>query len=450
MEKKIPFFQILAIGFMLFAMFLGAGNVIFAPVLGQLAGDNTPIAMLGFLITGVGLVLLAIIALNKNGGKVENLASKVSDKFSIIFSILLFLSLGPFYVIPRTTSVVYEISLKQLLPEDTNHRVAILLFSIVFMTITIFLSWQTSKFVDRLGKVITPIFLILLIIFVGKSILTPMGGMNEPVIGGGYESTSSAFLKGFTQGYFTMDVLAAFVFGGIFIKSINALNIKKEKDVQSVFFKAGFITLVGLIALQLSMAWIGLSSVDSIGYRENGGEVIALSALALFGEIGIYIIGTVIFLTGVTTNVACLAAVSEYFEQLQPNIDYRKWLLIYGVLGILFTNFGLNSVLSMAAPILMLLYPIAIALIVLVFLEDKIGYHKTVYRGTIIAVGIIAILDALKEANILVDQINNVFGFIPLFESGAGWILPGIIGGIIGYIIAKKTNSNDELSAKTN
>lgn len=104
----------------------------------------------------------------------------------------------------------------------------------------------------------------------------------------------------------------------------------------------------------------------------------------------------------------------------------------------------------MAAPILMLLYPIAIALIVLVFLEDKIGYHKPVYRGAIIAVGIIAILDALKEANILVDQINNIFGFIPLFESGAGWILPGIIGGIIGYIIAKKTNSKNELSAKTN
>src|SRR5699024_329191 len=146
-----------------FAMFLGAGNVIFAPVLGHLAGNNSPIAMLGFLFTGVGLVLLVIIALNKSGWKVENLASKGSDNFSGILSILLFLSLGPFYVIPRTTSVVYEISLKQLLPEDTNHRVAILLFSIVFMTITIFLSWQTSKFVDRSGKVITPIFLILLI-----------------------------------------------------------------------------------------------------------------------------------------------------------------------------------------------------------------------------------------------------------------------------------------------
>ena len=133
MEKKLSFFQIVAIGFMLFAMFLGAGNVIFAPVLGQQAGTNTPIAMAGFLVTGVGLVLLAIIALTKGGGTVEKLASRVSPKFAVVFSVLLFLTLGPIYVIPRTTSVVYEIAIKQLIADSSQIGLFLLKFSFYYL-----------------------------------------------------------------------------------------------------------------------------------------------------------------------------------------------------------------------------------------------------------------------------------------------------------------------------
>lgn len=449
MTQKLSFVQILLIGFMLFAMFLGAGNVIFAPMVGQQAGTNTPIAMAGFLITGVGLVLLAIMALNKGGGTVEKLADRVSKKFSLVFCILLFLALGPFYVIPRTTSVVYEISLKQLFASDANHILFLLIFSVLFTALTIYLSWETSKFVDRLGKLITPVFTVLLIIIVTKSIITPMGSMNAPVEGAGYETTSAAFLKGFTQGYYTMDVLAAFVFGGIFIKSIQSLNLKTQNEISKVFFKAGLVTVIGLIALQISMAWIGVSSVDSIGHLTNGGEVIALASKTLFGPIGIYLIGIVILLTGITTNVACLAAVAEYFERIVPSISYRKWLLIFAALGLVFTNFGLTKVLSMASPILMLLYPIAITLIILIFTDKWFNSAKSVYVGAMIGTSIVAVLDALKGAGVMIDTINNTFSFIPLFTSGAGWLITGLIGAVIGLFFKRKVASptlQDELS----
>lgn len=438
MDKKISFVQILVIGFMLFAMFLGAGNVIFAPIVGQQAGNHTPIAMAGFLITGVGLVLLAIVALNKGGGTVESLANRVSPKFAVVFSILLFLALGPFYVIPRTTSVVYEIALKQLFPSDANHALFLLLFSIAFIALTIYLSWETSKLVERLGKIATPIFTVLLIIIVTKSIITPMGSAQTPVESAGYETTMAAFLKGFTQGYYTMDVLAAFVFGGIFIKSIESLNLKSQKDVSKVFFQAGIITIVGLVALQVSMAWIGVSSVDSVGYVSNGGELIALAAKTLFGQIGIYLIGIVIFLTGITTNVACLAATAEYFSRIMPSISYKKWLIVFSLLGVVFTNFGLTKILSMASPVLMLLYPIAITLIILIFTEKWFGGAQSVYVGTMIGTAFIAILDALKDANVMVEQINATFAFIPLFTSGAGWLITGLLGAIIGYLFNNK------------
>lgn len=433
MEKKLSFSQVLAIGFMLFAMFLGAGNVIFAPMVGQQAGTNTWIAMSGFLITGVGLVLLAIIALTRGGGTVEKLAGRVNPLFATIFSILLFLTLGPIYVIPRTTSVVYEIAIHPLIQTKSSTSLYLFIFSFLFILLTILLSWNTTKFVDRLGKIITPIFGILLIALIVKSIVTPMGSLGEVQ----EEYVSGAFLKGFTQGYYTMDVLAAFVFGGIFIKSISSLGITSQKEVSKLFIKSGIVTIIGLVLLQISMAWIGASSVEQIGFKQNGGEVLAQSAKVLFGEIGIYIIGTVIFLTGITTNVACLAAVSEYFERIVPSVSYKKWLIIFSILSLIITNFGLNTILTLASPILLLLYPIAIALIALIFTNNLFKGHRSVYIGTIIGVGFVAILDALKDAKIAPETINSIFGFIPLFENGAGWIVTGIVGFIIGLLVAK-------------
>ncbi len=445
MNQTLPFSKVFVIGLMLFAMFLGAGNVIFAPMVGQEAGTNTWIAMGGFLISGVGLVLLAIIALTKGGGTVEKLASRVSPLFAVVFSVLLFLTLGPIYVIPRTTSVVYEIGIHPIFNMSSDGKWVLLIFSTIFIVLTIALCWNTTKFVDRLGKIITPIFGILLIIIVVKSLITPMGSIGAPQ----EHYTTGMFLKGFTEGYYTMDVLAAFVFGGIFIKSISSLGIRSEKEVSSLFIKAGMITIIGLVLLQLSMAWIGASSVDAIGFKSNGGEVLAASSIALFGQIGIYMIGTVIFLTGITTNVACLSAVSEYFERIVPAVSYKAWLLIFAAMSLVITNFGLTKILAMASPILLLLYPLAIALIALVLLDSLFKGARAVYVGTIIGVGIVAVLDALKDANLLVAEINETFQFIPLFENGAGWIVTGLIGAMIGLVVGKFTNQSATATSPT-
>lgn len=444
MNDKLPFSKILVIGLMLFAMFLGAGNVIFAPIVGQQAGTSTWVAMGGFLITGVGLVLLAIIALTRGGGTVEKLASRVHPKFAVVFSILLFLALGPFYVIPRTTSVVYEIAIKPVVgPENTS--LYLFIFSFIFIVFTILLSWNTTKFVDRLGKMITPVFSILLLVLVITSIINPMGEIGAPQ----EEYMSGVFLKGFTEGYYTMDVLAAFVFGGIFIKSIKGYGIKSEQEVTKLFIKAGVIATVGLVALQISMAWIGATSVDAIGFKDNGGEVLAQSSEYLLGPAGIYLIGLVILLTGITTNVACLGAVSEYFERIQKSVSYKKWIIVFAILSLIFTNFGLNTILTMASPVLLLLYPLAIALIVLIFTNNLFNGYQSVYVGTIIGVSVIAILDAIKETGFAVDTIDSYFGFIPLFSNGAGWIVTGILGFVIGFIVAKIKKESDSIINST-
>ncbi|MEI3607262.1 branched-chain amino acid transport system II carrier protein [Pseudogracilibacillus sp. SE30717A] len=438
MKKSLPFSQIFVIGLMLLSMFLGAGNIIFAPKLGQLAGTNTWIAMAGFLVTGVGLVLLAIISLAISGGTVEKLAGLVGKKFGIIFSVLLFLTLGPIYVIPRTTSVVYEVS---ILPSISilgmNTSIFLFIFSVIFIALTVWLSMSPGKFVDRLGRIITPVFGGLLVILIAKSFITPMGAIGAPQ----EPYLENIFLKGFVEGYYTMDVLAAFVFGGIFIKAIANEGITEEKDVSLTFIKAGIITIIGLALLQLSMAWIGASSVDAIGMGENGGEILAWSSQQLFGNIGLLIIGTIVFLTGITTNIACLSSVAEYFERQFPRYSYKQWIYILAFGSLVITNFGLATILELASPVLLLLYPISIALIVLSFTHRWFNGYRAVYIGTITGVGFVAVLDALKEAGIAVHFIDQTFAFIPLFMNGAGWITTGLIGAVIGLIYAKSKSA---------
>ncbi|MEC5423112.1 branched-chain amino acid transport system II carrier protein [Virgibacillus sp. C22-A2] len=433
MKSTLSIGQLIAVGLMLLAMFLGAGNTIFAPMVGQLAGTNTWVAMSGFLITGVGFVLLAIIALAISGGTVERLAGRVHTKFGMWFSIALFLTLGPIYVIPRTTSVVNEISIIPIVSNTiVSNNLLLFIFSVLFISLTVLLSLNPSKFVDRLGKIITPIFAILLTVFIVMSFITPMGSFGEPR----EPYLQGSFFKGFVEGYYTMDVLAAFIFGGIFIKSIKGLGVTGTKATSVVFIKAGMITIAGLAILQLSLAWIGASSVDSIGYSDNGGQVLADSAIHLFGYGGIFLLGSVIFLTGITTNVACLSSVAEYFNRIYPKVSYKNWLIVLAGMSLVITNFGLNTILSLAAPILLLLYPVAITLIILSFTNNLFKGYQSVYVGAIIGSGFVALLDALKEANILTEAINQTFSFIPLFTSGAGWIITGLIGAIIGIIIA--------------
>lgn len=430
---KLPPGRIVALGLLLFAMFLGAGNVIFAPMVGQAAGSSMWTPMSGFLITGVGLVLLAVIALSATGGNVQAMANRVHPWFAVGFCLLLFVTLGPLYVIPRTTSVVYEISVKPNLPDSAvDGPWALLGFSIVFALVSVYLSLNPSKFVDRIGKLITPVFATLLVLIVAKSFLTPMGDLHEvqePFADG-------AFMSGITEGYLTMDAMAALVFAGVFVQSIRGEGVTSRKGIEKVFFKAGLITVVGLAALHLATAWLGASSVDAIGRPDNGGSVLVESCRELFGTLGVGMIGLVIVLTGLTTNVACITCVADYFAKLFPKVTYRKWVWIHAVIGTAIANFGLNAVLDTALPILFLLYPLGMVLIILSLLDKFFGGRREVYLGAMTGAGIFAVMDALRAADIGVDQLTDWFSWIPLFEQNLAWLIPAVLGALIGRAVA--------------
>lgn len=425
MGASMKFKTYLSLSFFLFSMFLGAGNIIFAPPLGQAAGTNTWVAMSGFLITGVGLVLLAITALSIAGGTVESLSGRVGMTFAKIFSILLFLTLGPIYVVPRTAAVVYEISVT---PYTGGGSWVLIVFSTLFMGLSVYLALDPKKMAARIGNVLTPMFIVLLLVIVVKAILTPIAGFSAP--SGSY--VANAFSSGFTQGYYTMDVLAAFVFGKIFLDAAKNSGVH-DGELSGLFVKAGLFAVVGLGAVQLSLAGMGASSFAIIGHSANGGQALTKIVDILLGDVGVLMLATVIFLTGLTTAVACLAAVAEYFSRVFPMLGYRAWNFLLGGLSLVITNFGLNSILALASPVLLVLYPIAITLIVLVFLNRTFGGHQSVYIGAVTGASVMGVVDAFKSVGFIPVQLDSFLVYaIPGYSNGLGWIAAAAVSGLIG------------------
>ena len=435
MASSLSFRQFISLAFFLFSMFLGAGNIIFAPPLGQAAGTNLWVAMAGFLTTGVGLVLLAIVALSIAGGSIETLAGRVGTGFAKFFSIVLFLTLGPIYVVPRTAAVVYEVSVMPFVPQDLPFNVGwvLLAFSAFFIWLTIYLSLEPKKLVARMGDILTPAFIVLLVVIVAKSLITPIGEWGAP--SGPY--VEHAFGKGFTIGYYTMDVLAAFVFGKIFLDGARHAGVQSQQ-MASLFVRAGAFAVIALALVQLSLASMGASSVSVLGVSTNGGEALTKMVHLLLGNLGVGMLACVILMTGLTTAIACLAAVAEYFSRIMPQLSYKGWVWAFGLLSLVITNFGLTTILRLASPVLLFLYPIAISLIALVFLNKWFGGQRAVYVGTVIGAGFIGVLDGLKDVNLLPAALVDLQSqYLPLYASGMGWISLAVIGGLVGLAVAK-------------
>ena len=305
---------------MLFALFLGAGNIIFPPMLGQLAGTDLAIAMLGFLITGVGLPLLAILAIGYAGGDLQSIANRVHPVFGIVFTIIVYLAIGPFFGIPRTATVSYEIGIIPFLSESTlNAQWPLLVFSILFFAITIALALNPAKLVDRIGKFLTPVLFIVIALLAIKSFVSPIGEIGEPdtVFG------AHPFFKSFVEGYLTMDVIAALIFGSVITTAIHAEGVHTSKGLMKSMIVAGTIAAVGLSFVYISLGYIGATSLDAIGAQENGGIVLSLATELLYGSFGPVILALTILFACLTTSVGLVSACAQFFSRIIPSISYK-------------------------------------------------------------------------------------------------------------------------------
>lgn len=434
MVKKLSGKETIVIGLMLFALFLGAGNMIFPPAMGQQAGEHVWAATLGFLITGVGLPFLGILAIALSGSDIQTIGNKVHPKFGLIFPIILYLTIGPFFGIPRTATVAFEIGVTPFLPVGLEAQgLPLFIYTILFFAITFWLALNPSKLVDRIGKMLTPALLIILVILTAKAVLTPMGSLQAPQ----NDYIEGAFFKGFLEGYLTMDTLSALVFGIVIVSAIKERGIQERVEVMKVCIKAGLIACAGLIFVYVSLSFIGATSVSQIGYLDNGGAILSATASALFGSLGKGILALAITFACLTTSVGLVSACGNYLSKVFPRFSYKQVIFVLSVFSTCIANFGLSQLISVSVPLLVALYPLAIVLIILSFVDYAVGIKSRVYIFSLAATAIFSIIDGLTAAGVSIADLQNLASHVPFFEMGLGWLVPAVVGALVGGIVRK-------------
>jgi len=358
MNKKT--FDIGLVGFALFAMFFGAGNLIFPPYMGFLSGSAWSMALIGFLITGIGMPLMGIIASAHAGGSVEHLAGRVGPRFARILSIVIILAIGPLLAIPRTAAVTYEMGILPNLP-----WVSRAVGSLIFFAITFFFALNESKVVDKIGKILTPFLLITLLFIILKGIFFPLA---EPSQG----SLSNPFSSGFREGYQTMDAMASIVFAEIIIATLVFKGYKKIKDQVKMASLAGLIAALGLGFVYGGLMYLGATSRSLFPAGIERTELLINIAYQILGNTGKIALGLAVSLACLTTSIGLTATVADYFSSITKGRLKYKFICVVTVLfsGV-FATVGVNKIVQIAVPFLVMVYPVAIILILFTILGGK-------------------------------------------------------------------------------
>jgi branched-chain amino acid:cation transporter, LIVCS family len=442
MQQKISFSTYALIGTMLFGMYFGAGNLIFPIQLGQLAGTNFWPALIGFLVTAIGLPFLGILAIGLSGSTgLRDLASRVHPVFGIGFATVLYLTIGPFFAIPRTATVPFVVGFEPYIaPGQAGIWLGI--FSFVFFAIVYFFSLHPAKVMDYIGKYLTPAFLVFLFLLIGISVMKPMGSFGEP--SGAYANL--AFITGFKEGYNTMDALASLAFGIVVINAIKGQGITSTKDIAGATLKSGIFAMTLMMLIYGLITYMGASSVLAIGTFENGGQIFSAVAEHYFGPFGAILLAIIIVLACLKTSIGLITACSEFFHDLLPKVSYQRFVLLLCIVSFTIANFGLNNIIQFAVPVLMFLYPLAIILILLTLISPLFGNKQSVYAASIAMTFFVSFFDGysalvanLPNTNIsLFNSVTSIYvEHLPLYAIGLGWILPAFLGAVIGYILPK-------------
>ncbi len=408
--------DIIALGFMTFALFLGAGNIIFPPIVGIAAGENLLGASIGFLLTGVGLPLLGVVALARVGGGLDTLTQPIGRFAGVALACAIYLTIGPLFATPRTATVSFEMGLA---PFVGNTPLNLLIFTIAYFSLVLVLSLFPGKLMDNIGKIITPVLIVALAILGGAAFVAPAGGYSTATAD--YGTQAAAFAQGFLQGYQTMDALASLVFGIVIVNAIKAAGVTSRQLHTRYAIYAGVIAATGLGLVYVSLLYLGATSGTLATNAATGVQILTAYVQLTFGAAGMWLLAAVIMLACLTTGVGLVSACSAFFSEL-TGFSYRGVVVALSIFSAVVANQGLAQLIAVAIPVLVGLYPVAIALIAL-SLMHRWKQPSRVYIPVMLMALIFGLFDAAKalQWDALVPAWLDQ---LPGAALGMGWVTP--------------------------
>ena len=442
MKKKLTTKESVYVASMLFGMFFGAGNLIFPVEVGQQAGSHVWLAAAGLLITGVGLPLFGVAALgiSRSSGLYE-LSSRAGKPYGMFFTCLLYLTIGPFFAIPRCATTSFTVGLEQILPESELSWLWLLLFSAAFFAVVLFFSLRPGKILTWIGKILNPVFLAFLAVLVVVALLRPGAAVSEVEPLGDY--AGKPFFTGFLAGYNTMDALASLAFGIVVVQVIRGLGVEEPGAVAGSTVRAGVFSCLFMGLIYVAVTVVGVQSRGLFAPAENGGVALAQIARHYLGSAGALVLAATVTLACLKTAVGLVTSCAETFVGMFPRgPKYAVWAVVFSVVSFLFANLGLSAIIGWSIPVLMFLYPLAIALIALALFGKLFRHDRAVYGWTIGFTLVAALYDllrtlpaAVRAALHLDGALEAVGSVLPLAGLGLGWLVPTLLGAAIGLCI---------------
>ena len=427
MKKKL--LDTIIIGFALFAIFFGAGNLIFPPYLGVTAGENWGIATLAFLISDPLLSIIAVMVVAALGGSALNVGRRVHPLFASALAAICVLLIGPIFAVPRTGASTHEIFVQSYFPSAPQW-----VTSLVFFGIVLWITYQENSVMDAIGKYLTPILLLILfLIFVG-AVLQPNASFAAT-------DRTGLFAQGFKEGYQTMDVLGAPLLAGVVMKDITRRGYLNKKDQFRMMFGVGIVAFILLALVYSTLAYSGASMSTVIDSTAQRAAMLTTIVKNLLGSWGQLAMGLAVCFACLTTAIGLTTTCGQYFEEVSKGkISYKKTILVTVAVEFIISFVGVDSLINLAVPVLTFIFPIMIALILFSAFDQYIPYDWT-YLGAIIGAGIVGLvqgintLSQLLGGKLLGDAVKLI-GTFPLATYGLEWIVPTFVGALIFTILA--------------
>ncbi len=439
MDRKLTFKEYIIMGSMLFGMFFGAGNLIFPVSMGQQAGANIWPAIIGFCLTGVGLPLLGIAAMGRSRSEgLFAMSSRVGKPYGYFFTCMLYLFIGPLFAIPRTATVSFSVGVMPLIPEESASWI-LCLFSAIFFAIVLFFSLRPSGIVTWIGKILNPIFLVFLAILTVTALINPMGDIQSVAPSGNYAEMS--FFQGFLEGYNTLDALAALAFGIVLINAARNMGVQSPKGISGTCLKSGIFSMILMAAIYCLLTVVGAQSGAVYGISADGGEALFKIGSHYFGTFGGVLLGITVTVACLKTAIGLITSCAETFAELFPkSLSYKAYAIIFCVFSFAIANFGLSRIIQLSLPVLMFTYPLTITLILLCLFGNWFDYDKRVFVSVTVFTVLAALLDFVNalpagaKEFLHADAILSVGKHLPFFSLGMGWVVPAVVGLVIGLV----------------
>ena len=427
-------------GLLLFGFFFGAGNLIFPPSLGLFSGEYFGPAIAGFILSGVGIpIITLIVGATSNGSFKHELESKVHKVFAVAFLAVLYLSIGPFFAIPRTATVSYSISIQPFESSLASMGISSI-YTVLYFAAAYWIAIHRSTILNSIGKILTPLFagLILVLVLLGAIKYVGVAPMQAATA---YQNGGS-FGNGFIEGYNTLDALASVAFCVVAVNTLKKFHFSSKEEFTKTIIGVGLVTAVGFSILYLGLANLGNhftvpADVLADETVNKGSYILTAASKDIFGVFGQIFLGAMVILTCFTTTVGLIVSTGEFFEELFPKYSYKVYATVFSFIGFGISNLGLNTVIKFSLPVLLILYPITIIMVVLILLNkfvplSKVGMQLTV--GLTVLVSVLTVLgDTLK-----LSALSTVMNQLPFSTLSLGWAVPALVGIVIALILRDK------------